>query len=432
MTADDGCTPSLRLRAAASRLVTLPWRQPLESWSPADAPLVQVPLGTRHHVVRVVEVGERLWVLKQSPRWAAEREHAVLVALERRGVPAVRPAGLVTRDAAGDAVLITQYEQHAVLWRDVLTDLPDGAHLHRARVYEAVALFLVDLHRRGVFWGDCSLSNLLLRRDGQVLQPLLVDAETAEVWPLLTDRQRRQDLDIVRDNLAGLSDLAAEAQRPVDLQQLGAGVRRIAARYDELWQALHAQARIPYTRRQDAVDEVERLNHLGYAVEEVRLTSSSADRDELQLQTLVADRLHDASELQRLTGLQVGEGQAAVLLSDLRSHGRALPVRAEPEVVRSWLEQVVRPAVERLGAALPGPRDVVQDYCDLLEVRWLLSEQAGRDVGDGTAVQVLAAGGVPAGAAAELGRTRTRTHGWAPELHPPQQSAPRRRQGARH
>lgn len=411
MTAGDGRMPSLRLRAAASSLVTLPWRQPLASWSPADAPLVQVPLGARHHVVRVVEVGGRRWVLKQSPRWAAEREHAVLVALERRGVPAVRPAGLVTRDADGDAVLITEYEQHAVLWRDLLTDLPDGAHLHRARVYEAVAIFLVDLHRRGVFWGDCSLENLLLRRDGQVLQPLLVDAETAEARPSLTDGQRRHDLDIVQDNLAGgLLDLAAQARRDVDHDQLEREVRGIAARYDELWQALHMSTRIPYVRRQDVVGEVDRLNRLGYAVEEVRLVSSNVGQDELQLQALVADRVHEAAELQRLTGLQVGAGQAAVLLSDLRDHGRALAACAEGEMVRSWLEHLVRPAAERLCAALPGPRDVVQDYCDLLEVRWLLSEQMGRDVGDDAALQHLVTGSVPAGAAAELGLTST----WSP------------------
>jgi hypothetical protein len=56
----------------------------------------------------------------------------------------------------------------------------------------------------------------------------------------------------------------------------------------------------------------------------------------------------------------------------------------------------------------------VQDYCDLLEVRWLLSERAGRDVGDEAAVQVLAAGNVPAGAAAELGTARTRASGRRP------------------
>ena len=53
---------------------------------------VQLPAG----LVRVVHAGDRLWALKELPRWAAEREHAALVAMERRSVPAVRPAGLVT------------------------------------------------------------------------------------------------------------------------------------------------------------------------------------------------------------------------------------------------------------------------------------------------------------------------------------------------
>jgi hypothetical protein len=62
----------------------------------------------------------------------------------------------------------------------------------------------------------------------------------------------------------------------------------------------------------------------------------------------------------------------------------------------------VGPTVEKLRAVLPGPRDVVQDYCDLLEVRWLLSEHAGCDVGDDTAVRALAQGAAPPGSAAAL------------------------------
>ena len=42
-----------------------------------------------------------------------------------------------------------------------------------------------------------------------------------------------------------------------------------------------------------------------------------------------------------------------------------------------------------------GVGDPVQAYCDLLEVRWLLSEQAGRDVGDEPALKALAAGRAP-------------------------------------
>jgi hypothetical protein len=44
----------------------------------------------------------------------------------------------------------------------------------------------------------------------------------------------------------------------------------------------------------------------------------------------------------------------------------------------------------------------VQAYCDLLEVRWLLSEQAGADVGDAVALDALRNRSQPADSAAML------------------------------
>ena len=176
----------------------------------------------------------------------------------------------------------------------------------------------------------------------------------------------------------------------------------VRVRYAALWQTVHAAPTLPFEERLDAASEVARLNDLGYSIEELRLASIGSGRGEVRLHTVVAARRHRADELKRLTGLQVGEGQARVLLDDLRSHGCVGPSRSEQDVARSWLEAVLHPAVARLRAALPGPRDVVQSYCDLLEVRWLLSERAGRDVGTEAAVQVLAAGRIPAGAAAQL------------------------------
>jgi tRNA A-37 threonylcarbamoyl transferase component Bud32 len=354
----DGRTPpGLRLRATAAPLVALPWQQPLLSWSPASAPVLDVPLGASRHVVRIVHTGDRLWALKEMPRWAVEREYAALAAMERRGVPAVRPAGLVTRDAEGGAVLITEFQADSVLWRTLLADLPADGAPHHARVSEAVAVFLVDLHRQGVFWGDCSLANLLFRRDGQGLQPVLVDAETAEVRPALTDGQRRHDLEILQDNLAGgLLDLAAEQQRQVDPDEVADRTHGVSARYAELWEALHEEQSFPFVRRHDAVAEVDRLNRLGYAVDEVRLTSVGAGWGDVRLHTVVAHRRHHADEILRLTGLQVGEGQARVLLDDLRSHGRSLPVLPELEVARSWLDRsCTRPS----SACVPCCRDPV-------------------------------------------------------------------------
>jgi hypothetical protein len=67
--------------------------------------------------------------------------------------------------------------------------------------------------------------------------------------------------------------------------------------------------------------------------------------------------------------------------------------------VRLWLERI-QPLMERAHEAVHRVGDPVQAYCDLLEVRWLLSEQAGRDIGDEAALAALVDHAVPTDAAA--------------------------------
>jgi len=52
--------------------------------------------------------------------------------------------------------------------------------------------------------------------------------------------------------------------------------------------------------------------------------------------------------------------------------------------------------------AVGGLGDPVQAYCDLLEVRWLLSEKAGGDVGDAVALEALCRRSVPPDSAANM------------------------------
>ncbi|HEV8167133.1 MAG TPA: DUF4032 domain-containing protein, partial [Actinomycetota bacterium] len=61
-------------------------------------------------------------------------------------------------------------------------------------------------------------------------------------------------------------------------------------------------------------------------------------------------------------------------------------------------------------AAAVGPdADPIQAYCDLLEVRWLLSEQAGHDVGDEAALAALASRQTPSESAAQMVVAETAT-----------------------
>lgn len=64
--------------------------------------------------------------------------------------------------------------------------------------------------------------------------------------------------------------------------------------------------------------------------------------------------------------------------------------------------EIFEPTVDHLRAVLGAVVDPVQAYCDYLEVKWLLSEQAGRDVGDDEAISRIAEQAIPTGAAAGM------------------------------
>ena len=106
------------------------------------------------------------------------------------GLPAVRPAGLVLQPEFDTAILVTRYLEGSWQYRRLFMRLPPDQPKHRARLLDAMAGLLVELHRHGVFWGDCSLANTLFSRDGQLLQAWLVDAETSEVHPIAEPGQR--------------------------------------------------------------------------------------------------------------------------------------------------------------------------------------------------------------------------------------------------
>ena len=129
----------------------------------------------------------------------------------------------------------------------------------------------------------------------------------------------------------------------------------------------------------------------------------------------MANRRFHAQELRRLTGLEVGEGQATILLNDLRAH-QSRPAVERPDAVPNdvvagfrWRTDVFEPGMAKAAAALGDAADPIQAYCDLLEVRWLLSEREGRDVGEAAALSALAARQAPSESAAQMVVAETAT-----------------------
>ena len=148
-------------------------------------------------------------------------------------MPVVDAVGVVTDrvTASGDeleAVLITRHLDYSLPFRTLFArgSVPDL----RRRLLDAGAELLVRLHLGGFFWGDCSLSNTLFRRDAGALAAYLVDAETGELHPSLSDGQRGHDLLIAEENVAGeLADVEAELGREGELAPEETAAELVAA-----------------------------------------------------------------------------------------------------------------------------------------------------------------------------------------------------------
>jgi lipopolysaccharide kinase (Kdo/WaaP) family protein len=229
----------LLARADQSAFLELPWGLALEAWP--DKLLVQARRGISRHVVRFVRVNGSFYALKELPSRLAEREYRLLGALADLSVPAVEAIGVVSERTSAEGeeledILITRYLEYSLPYRLILgaAVLPAPEPSIRASLSE----LFVRLHLAGFFWGDCSLSNALFRRDAGALSAYLVDAETGQLEERLSNGQREHDLQIAEENLVGeLYDLAAELGREVvdDPVEFAEDVR---IGYEQLWAEL--------------------------------------------------------------------------------------------------------------------------------------------------------------------------------------------------
>ncbi len=350
--------------------------------------------------MRFVVVDETVYALKEESIDTARHEYELLVRLETLALPSVRAIGIAERAHDGTAILVTEYLRHSLQYRRLLMRVPLAAGGYRDRLLDAMASLLVDLHRGGIYWGDCSLANTLFRRDGGTIQAYLVDAETSETYASLSDGQRSYDLDVLVENVAfGLADLAAFQGRPDAMDEQIAAAESVRQRYSGLWQELHGQVEILAGDRFAIQAHIRRLNDLGFAIGEIELLPGAGGK--VRLRTAVAQRDFHARELDRRTGIVALEGQARLLLNDLREYRAWLtffeqrPV-SSPEGAARWQGEVLQPYLGRLEKVIGPGRDPLQAYCDLLEHKWLLSERAQRDQGLEAAFASYVAAGAPA------------------------------------
>ena len=368
----------------------LSWNIPLEEW-PED-PLLAEKRGISRHIVRLVRSSEdpdaEVYAVKETVAEFANREYKILRELTHLGAPNVQSIAVVEgrTDKNGDELpcaLVTRFLPYSLPYRVVLSDKSVTAE-DVTLMANALAFLLVRLHLLGFWWGDCSLSNTLFRRDAEGFAAYLVDAETGEFQKTLSDGQREHDLEIAHFNVAAeLEDLQLSGVLYPGLDPVRASSALIK-RYHRLWGALRDRQVLDPKDRHAVERAMRQLHDLGFAVEEVSVVVQESDgAEKLIFQPKLVAAGYHKNRLRELMGLDTEELQAKRLLASFdRYRGREKsPKPPIADSAKRWLDEVFRPTVNLIPADLEGRIEHAQFFHEVLEHRWYLSEKAGHDVG---------------------------------------------------
>ena len=296
----------------------LPWELPLERW-PED-PSLAAQRGISRHIVRLVRATSdpesEIYAVKETVAEFAHREYEALRELAVRGAPSVAQIAVIDGRSThtGEELpcaIVTRFLPFSLPYRVILSGSVTSHEI--MNMANALAYLLVRLHLLGFWWGDCSLSNALFRRDAEGFAAYLVDAETGEFQKRLSDGQREHDLEIALFNVAAeLEDLKLAGILETDVDPIRAS-EGVIKRYRRLWNALKEPQMLDPNDRHAVERAMRSLQDLGFAVEEVEV-SINGDKGQLKFQPKLVAAGYHQNRLLEILGIQAEELQATLIL----------------------------------------------------------------------------------------------------------------------
>jgi hypothetical protein len=359
----------------------------LEQW-PEDETLA-AQRGISRHIVRLVrstpDPASEIYAVKETVEEFAVREYEALRELSLRGAPAVAQVAIVTNRYSQNGeelpcAIVTRFLPYSLPYRVILSGQITQHEI--TNMANALAYLLVRLHLLGFWWGDCSLSNTLFRRDAEGFAAYLVDAETGEFQKKLSDGQREHDLELARFNVAAeLEDLKIAGVLFPAMDPIRAS-ESVITRYRKIWKSLSEPQILPAGDRHAVERAMRSLQDIGFAVEEVDIQLAGDKSTVTFIPKLVAPNYH-SQRLIELMGLETEELQAKRILASF-DRFRSREINKTPnkeEAAKRWLDEVFYKVVNAVPAAMRGRVEDAQLFHEVLEHRWYLGEKAGRDLG---------------------------------------------------
>lgn len=379
------------------RLEALPWHVQLEEWPEHGVIPLSIRRGASRHPVFFVESQAMRYAIKETTPRMAEREIRILHEVERRGIPALSPVGWVIVPAppvllnehgpggmleyiSGDRGYTVTKLAPRVVPQELLYRIP-FTRKNKQRILGAIAVLMIELHEHGVYWGDPSLANILIRLDGRRIMAIMADAETAELFSQpLNDELREQDIQSFGEALLWEAEDLRYAQGLEEEEQIvdDKDFRYFQQRY-RLLRREHKQLTSPsaFTSLLQVERLLETLNKVGYSI---LGTSGHAFQ---QFVTVMPGWYQN--KVYQLLGIHIPRQYARRFYNTILGH-QAMMSQQEgrnvtlEEAAEHWYTNYHLPAILLLRRHLTSGQDPMQIYFAIMDYRWKMSLKAGYEI----------------------------------------------------
>ncbi|MBK7500767.1 MAG: DUF4032 domain-containing protein [Ignavibacteriales bacterium] len=205
-----------------SDLENLPWDTPLNEWNDKQVKFLEIRKGISKHTVRFIKTKDFSFAIKQTNPISAYFESETFTKLLQKGIHTLIPAGYIfykknlfeknAEEKESLAFIVTILEAksipHSILFK---WDFSDTS---RKSIYKSAAELLANLHFNNIFWGDASLSNILIKfikskddrgKSHTELKAFLSDSETIQFLKEISDQNIKTDVKRFYDSMTEIS-----------------------------------------------------------------------------------------------------------------------------------------------------------------------------------------------------------------------------------
>ena len=220
-----------------SDLENLPWDTPLNEWNDKQVKFLEIRKGISKHTVRFIKTKDFSFAIKQTNPLSDSLDSETFTKLLQKGIHTLIPAGYIfykknlfeinAEEKESLAFIITILEAksipHSILFK---WDFSDTS---RKSIYKAAAELLANLHFNNIFWGDASLSNILIKfikvKDEQGkshtnLKAFLSDSETIQILKKISEELIKKDLNGFYDSINLISDEFPQKETSISISVL--------------------------------------------------------------------------------------------------------------------------------------------------------------------------------------------------------------------